>query len=217
PADAAPADAAPADAAPADAAPAPPDAAPAPVDADAAPTPAEEAMRARLLARLSVDRSWADPAEAERLALAAGESAEASAGELPLRMRAQVELALIGSRRDPARARGRLDAADGLAARARAEGDRAVELAALLQSLSLLGELGRAAAVRDTVARIEQLASALGDHHALRLAADTRLVAAELAGAGSAPGFAPLAAPSPAIADAHAAAARATRGAAAPA
>ncbi len=188
--------------------------------ARAACLPKRRCSATRLLARLAVDRAWVDPAEAEELARAAAESAEAAAeaagGELPLRARAQVELAQIGARRDPARARGRLDAADALAARARAEGDRAVELAALLQSLPLLGELGRAAAVRDSVARVEQLASALGDHHALRLAADTRLVAAELAGARSAPGFAPLARPAPEIAHAHAAAARATRGAPSP-
>lgn len=156
-------------------------------------------LRARLLARLSVDRSWVDPAQAEQLAREAGESAEAAARaggrELPLRALAQVELARIGARRDPARTRGRLDAADALAARARAEGDRAVELAALLQGLTLLGELGRAAAVRASVARIELLASALGDSGALRLAADTRLIATELAAAGAAPGFVPLDAP----------------------
>lgn len=144
-------------------------------------------LRAQLEARLALDRSWDDPQEAERLAdeaaaLALGEQEETPAAwrDLPLRVHARVALAQIGARRDPAVTPTRLARADLLAARARGEGDRAVELAALLQRLPLLGELARAQAVADDLDRVEALGAALGDQRALRVAADVRAVVARL-------------------------------------
>lgn len=144
-------------------------------------------LRAQLEARLALDRSWDDPAEAElladdaaALALGGAEESPAAWRELPLRVQARVVLAQIGARRDPAVTSTRLARADLLAARARGEGDRAVELAALLQRLPLLGEVGRAQAVADDLDRVEQLAAALGDERARRIAADVRAVLARL-------------------------------------
>jgi len=148
-------------------------------------------VRAQLLARLALDRSWDDPEEAARLAAEAATLAlGGAAGDdpaawraLPLRIHARIALAQLGARRDPAATPARLARADLLAARARGEGDRAVELAALLQRLPLLGELGRARAAADDLDRVELLGAALGDRRALRIAADVRAVVARLASA----------------------------------
>lgn len=162
-------------------------------------------LRPQLLARLALDRSWSDPEEAQSLAteaarlagvasapgsasatdpaLGAAAPAPVAAPDLPLRVIARVALAAIGARRDPQQTTARLELADRLAARARAEGDRAVEVAALLQRLPLLGELGRAQAVGDDLDRLGELATALGDERTRRIVGDVRTVQALLSGA----------------------------------
>ncbi|MDO8213209.1 BTAD domain-containing putative transcriptional regulator [Conexibacter sp. CPCC 206217] len=167
---------------------------PARAAAPAAPAPAaarsperDRFLRAQLLARLALDRSWSDPDEAELLAAEAGSLAGDTA-KLPLRVAARVTLARAGARRDPSATTPRLGLADLVAARARAEGDRAVEVAALLQRLPLLGELGRAGALEDDLDRLHELGRALGDARTLRVVADVRTVQELLAGRPLPPG-----------------------------
>jgi DNA-binding SARP family transcriptional activator len=159
-------------------------------------------LRSQLLARLALDRSWSDPEEAQALAAQAAElaglapapaiataardaapaPAAATARDLPLRHAARIALAQLAARRDPAATPDRLALVDGLVARARAEGDRAVEAAALLQRLPLLGELGRALAAADDLDRLGQLAEALGDRRIHRVVTDVATVRELIAG-----------------------------------
>ena len=148
--------------------------------AERALPPGHDELRAQLLARRALERSWEpDPSGALELLDRARALLGPRATSLTRRV---VEQAAIRVDADPARTEQRLVQAGRLLDEARGAHDLAGVVAALATRLPLLGELGRWRSVRQELASGRRLADQLGDARFLRWAGEAEAMLAEMAG-----------------------------------